>query len=142
MPSWPARHRHRCLPPAGSVAPRPSSSASQREIECSALIDGRFNPDSAAVARDNSLHNRQADSGAFKLRILVQSLKRCEELIGVRHIEAGSVVTHVVNSFAFLVFLAELDAGVGLPCCVLPRISEEVHQDDGYQPSIPMRIES
>src|SRR5258706_15568161 len=98
MPSWPARHRHRCLPPAGSVGAGPSSSASQRKVERSALIDGRFNPDFAAVARDNSLHNRQADSGAFKLRLLVQSLKRWEELIGVRHIEAGSVVPHVENS--------------------------------------------
>src|SRR6266850_3700097 len=103
MPLLPVRHHRRCPPRAGSSAPGSASIVSQREKEGGSFIDGGFGPDTATVSRDDPLHGRQADPGALKLRILVQSLKRREELVDVCHVESGTVIPNVENGLVILV---------------------------------------
>src|SRR3984893_598528 len=65
---------------------------SRREVECRALINRRFGPDSPAVAMDDALHDREADAGAFEILRAMQPLEHAEQLVGVSHIEASTIV--------------------------------------------------
>src|SRR4030088_2679852 len=132
MPSPPVRHRRRCPPQGGSSALGSSWSVSQSEKKSGALIDGRLDPDTATVSRDNSLCRSQADSGAFKLRILVQPLERCEELVGIRDIEPGAVIPNIENSLGSFVLLPEYNLCFWAFRRVLPRVSKQVHEDNRY----------
>jgi hypothetical protein len=69
-------------------------------VERSASIDGRLGPDAPAVALDDSLHDGEADTGAFEVLGAVHPLKYAEQFAGVLGIEADSVVAdrkHVLS---------------------------------------------
>src|ERR1700681_1971337 len=130
MPSLPDRHRRRCPPRGGSSTIGSSCRLSQREKESGALIDSRLDPDTATVSRDNSLCCSQTDSGAFKLRILVQPLERCEELVGIRHIESGAVIPNIENGLVALVLVPECNLCLCTFRRVLPGVPQQVHEDN------------
>src|SRR5271168_4658384 len=128
MPSLPIRHRRRCPRPVGSSVPGSSSIVSQSEKKGGAFIDGCLGPDAAAMSRNDPLYGRQTDSGAFKLRILMQPLKGREELVGVLHIETGAVIHDVENRLVSLSLLPECDLGQWLFRRIFPGVPEQVHQ--------------
>jgi hypothetical protein len=62
------------------------------------------------VAMDNPLDGGQADAGPFVLFGPVQALEDAEQLWGVAHVEAHTVVSHKVNDRSRLVrILARTD---------------------------------
>ena len=70
----------------------------QGKKESRAVIHSAFGPNAATVTRDNALHRRQADSGSFKFSVRMQPLKWSKELVGVCHIEPGTVIAHKKTS--------------------------------------------
>jgi hypothetical protein len=51
----------------------------EHEVEGRAVPDSPFGPDAAAVAVHDSPSNRQADAGALKLALAVETLERAEK---------------------------------------------------------------
>src|ERR1700676_5659003 len=51
---------------------------SRREVECRALVNRRFGPDSPAVAMDGALHDREADACAFEILRAMHPLAHAE----------------------------------------------------------------
>jgi len=68
------------------------------EVEGCALPDLGFGPYLAAMFVNDLLDGCQADACAFEFLLPVEPLKHSEELIGVAHIEADSVVAHKVDA--------------------------------------------
>src|SRR6267378_7567432 len=64
----------------------------QREEEHRSLADFRFGPDASPMPVHDALNGRQPDAGAGVLACGMQALKRAEELVGIGHLEARSVV--------------------------------------------------
>src|ERR1700730_1178790 len=69
----------------------------QSEMECGAKVGFGLRPDPPTVALDDSLHGRQADTGAFVILGPVQALEDAEQASRVLHVEADSVVPHEVG---------------------------------------------
>src|SRR5271156_2910849 len=76
----------------------------QGEEKNRALTYHRIRPDGSAVALDDTLDDRQADSRSGKFRVAVQTLEGMEQLIGIRHVKTSAVVAHEVHC-AGLAFL-------------------------------------
>ena len=60
----------------------------------------------------------------------MQPLERCEQVIGVGHIEPGAVITDVEKTLVFFAFLPEYNLGLRLFCRIFPRIAKKVYQDN------------
>src|ERR1700738_1619901 len=102
--------------------------AFRREVKCRALIDRCFGPDTAAVALDDALYDRQADTGACEILRTVQSLKHVEHLVGILHIEADPVVADEEDLLVAYLARADLDNGVVAQSRVLEGVVDEVHE--------------
>src|SRR5882757_584225 len=107
------------------VLHNPRHCVSKGEEEGSALPDRRLGPNAAAVAHDDSLHNRETDAGAWELRITMQTLKRDEKLVGVLYIESRAVVPNAEGSLIFNGRRCKFDVGFRMLPCVLPGISQQ-----------------
>src|SRR5579863_3831479 len=100
MPRLPAdSRRSRCPRRARSPCSWccPPGSGWKREMEGGSAVYGPFGPDSTSVPMHDALHGRETDSGPGELVRGVESLKRCEELVGEGHVEPGAVVAHEVG---------------------------------------------
>src|SRR3954451_15475983 len=64
----------------------------QRERKGRALSDGAVGLERAAVAIDDALGQRQPNSRAFEVFLPVQPLEHLEQLAGVGHVEADTIV--------------------------------------------------
>src|ERR1700722_14351698 len=103
-----------------------AAGAGQGELDGRAASDLAFGPDATAVARDDPLHGGQADAGAGKLGLVVKALEGSEELLGVSHVEAGTVVAHVVHGRVARPIDAEDHARRGLSAGELPGVAQQV----------------
>src|SRR6267143_1088775 len=82
----------------------------EREVERGALAGLGIGPDAAAVPVDDALDRRQPDPRALILVARVQALKSAEQLVGVRHVEAGAVVAHIEHRAPVVAQAADLYA--------------------------------
>src|SRR6202162_579869 len=82
------------------------------EVERCASIDGRLGPDAPAMALDDSLHDGEADTGAFEVLGAMHSLKYAEQLAGVLGIEADAF--SAAGNPAFSCFFARADIDMSL----------------------------
>src|ERR1700691_4679673 len=142
MPSLPIRHRRHCLPRERSPVYESSLRASQREEECGPFSHRRLAPDTATVTRDDSLYGRQADPGALKIRILVETLEWGEEFVGISHIESSAIILDEENVFATHSFGTEHDLWLQLLRCELPGVSEQIYQDNRDETRVTLRRKS
>lgn len=62
-----------------------------------AFVRFAFRPDFPAVPKNDPLDYREPDAGTGKLCLTVQTLEDTEQLIGVVHIEAGSIIVHRIH---------------------------------------------
>src|SRR5215510_1682631 len=100
-------------PSAASVRLQSRRRLGQREIERRPSADGALCPNLAVMAFNDALHDGQSNAGAFKLALVVQSLKYAEELLRIRHVEAGSVVPNEVRRALSFPRSSELDRCLG-----------------------------
>src|SRR4051812_3656930 len=98
----------------------------QGEVEAGTLARRALRPDPAAVARDDTLHDRQAYPRALEFVGTVQALEHAEELVGVARVEADAVVAHPVVRFARLLATADVDARARALRAVLEGVADEV----------------
>src|SRR5579859_44732 len=98
----------------------------QNEVKCCSSSHFGFCPDSAAMAMNDLLDGCQSDSGAWKIAFIVKALEGAEQLIGIFHIESGTVVAHKVNCWLRMVLDAKFDPGIRVFGCKFPRISEKI----------------
>src|SRR5215218_2011956 len=100
--------------------------APQREVEGGPLADLALGPDPAAVPVDDAGHRRQPYARPLELILPVQPLEGPEQLVSVRLVEAGPVVSHEVggpgNTGPGPFFHPELYARPLLPLRELPRV--------------------
>src|SRR5688572_24277090 len=69
----------------------------QREVERRAFVRPAFGPHAPAVARDDALHEGEADAGAREVLLIVQSLEDAEKLGGIARVEACAIVAYIVG---------------------------------------------
>ena len=94
--------------------------------------------DVATVALDDAVHRRESDAGAFEFAGLVQTLERLEQLVGVGHVEADTVVTHdeAAGAGTVLAQALQFDHRRGLVAGVFHGVAQQVLQHDAGQPQI------
>src|SRR5947209_7609961 len=103
-----------------------SISVRQREIENRSFSGLPFAPGLPSVPMHNPLHRCQADAMAFILMGRMQTLERSEQLVGVLHVEAHSVVPHEKRRFAPRRSAAKFNSRRVMLARKLPRISEQI----------------
>src|SRR6185369_16546083 len=84
----------------------------RRKVECRALIHRGFGPDTAAVALDDTLHDCQTDAGTCEILCAMQPLKHVEQLVGILHVEADTVVADQEDLLVAYLARTDLDDGV------------------------------
>jgi hypothetical protein len=82
------------------------------------------------VPPDDALHNGQTDTSALELDGRVQPLEHTEELVDVRHVETGTIVSNEKYRTALFLSNADLDARYWTPASELPGIAEQVLEDN------------
>src|ERR1700704_2674667 len=93
------------------------------------LIYCCFGPDTPAVAMNNSLHDRQANAGAFELVCAMQSLEHAEELVLILHVKTCSVVANEIDLLAVLLSRADIDNRRFSLSCILNRVRKQIDPD-------------
>lgn len=88
-----------------------STSHRQAESECRTFPNGCFRPDSAPVALDDPLYDRQPDAGAFEFIGPVQALPDSKQLARIAHVEPRAVVTDAVETLVLLLPSVDFDDG-------------------------------
>src|SRR5690606_37211347 len=66
----------------------------QREVEDGPFVRFAFRPDLAAVPLENAGDGRKAYARAREVARAMQAMKRPEQFLRMRHVEAGAVVAH------------------------------------------------
>src|SRR6185312_14895987 len=114
--------------PAPSRSARRRGGRREREVERRPLPQLALGPDTAAVALNDALDDRQAHARSFELRLRMQALEHAEQLARVLHLETDSVVTHEVEGLAAPALTIDLDDGrIALPR-ELECIGQQIHQ--------------
>ena len=130
----------RPFPPAGSAGLMLSLSMDRREdvdaMNIAAAAHGGRRPYSPGVTLHDAVHRGEADTGALVLGSGVQALEGAEQLLGVRHVEAGAVVPDEEDALGALAVGADLDARRGLLAGELPGVAQQVLERRGEQASI------
>src|SRR5262245_42575535 len=108
---WCASDARAALGGGGEVGFRLFLGGGQREVEGRALFRRGVGPDAAAVAADDALRGGEADAGALELLDGMQALEWAEELVGIRQVEAGTVVANVEHDLAVAAAATEGDLG-------------------------------
>src|SRR5258706_1435833 len=114
---------------------------SEGEREGRALLDGALGPDPSSVALDDTRDRREADPRSLELVGAVQPLEGAEELVRVRHLEAGAVVPHEEVG-RVPVGAAELDPRRAVLARELPGIPEQVLEDHAQEARVSGRPQS
>jgi hypothetical protein len=96
-------------------------------MEGRALVDRCINPDPAAVALDDALHDRQTNACAFELIVAVEPLEDVEESVGVFHVEYRAVVPNEVHGFFRFLSCPHFDDANFSASCELERIGQQIH---------------
>src|SRR5215472_18779182 len=68
----------------------------QGQEECGAVIQGRLDPNAAAMARDDLFHDCQTHTGAW-IRIVVNSFENAKNSLGLARIDPDPVVAEGEN---------------------------------------------
>src|SRR5256885_11107201 len=128
-----ALRRPGCLLPTGSfssssgVSDLPASLRQvQGKIKSRALPHRAFRPDTAPVPTNDAFDGGQADARALEFLVGMKALESPEELAGVSHVEARSVVSYEIGRCAVLSVDPELDPGPGALAGKFPRVPEQV----------------
>jgi hypothetical protein len=96
----------------------------QSEIESGSVIWLRLGPDRASVLLNDPLHGGQSDSGSFKLRFRMETLKYAEQFLCILQIEAGAVIAHEEDRrFPRLLDAVDFDYGAGSATGVLQSVA-------------------
>jgi len=90
-----------------------------------------WNP--SAVAANDPLYRGQTDPRARELLRPVQSLKGAKQLVCVGHVEASTVVAHIVNSFPIIISHAKFNTRCLPFACIFPGIFKKVCDCDMEQ---------
>src|SRR5512140_286874 len=98
-------------------------------MEGRAAIDGRLRPYASAVAADDALHDRKADTGPLVLLGAVQPLKDAEELPDVPNVEAHAVVFDEVRGLPVGAARAHLDLRDVARAREFERVGKEIDPD-------------
>lgn len=85
------------------------------------------------MALDDPAHAGQTDAGALEFFHSVQALKHTEQLVGVLHVEAHTVVTDVDDNFFGTLFGADLDDREFAFAAVFDRVGDQVAQGRPYE---------
>src|SRR5207244_1175105 len=93
-------------------------------------------PDGSTVPLNDALDRGQADPRPGKFALAVEAAERPEQLLGVLHVEAGSVIPHEVNHVAVQVHLAHTDLWLSHVPSELPGVLNQVEQDDAQEPRV------
>ena len=72
----------------------------------------------------------------------METLEGGEELVGVLGIEAGAVVLDVDDLLSVLHAAPDLDPGLRLLAAELPRVAQQVFQDDAEQSGVSPDLET
>ena len=98
----------------------------KRKVKRRALINSSLCPHTPPVPGKDSLHNGQANSGAWELFLRVKPLKDAEQLVVVTHVEPNTIVANEINQFMSNLVTAGLNATVRPSDGELDCIREEV----------------
>src|SRR5258706_15287470 len=105
----------------------------QREEEHRSLAHLPFGPDASPMPAHDALNGRQPDTGAGVFACGMQALKRAEGLVGIGHVEARPGVADKKGRAPVILEGADLDVRFRRLRGELPRVSDEVLQDDAQQ---------
>src|ERR1017187_317797 len=90
-------------------------------------------PDAAAVPVDDPLNGCKPDTGAGKLGSGVEALERAEELVGIGHVEADTVVPNEIDRHSVQPLDPEIHACLGPLRREFEGVAEEVLQDESHE---------
>jgi hypothetical protein len=79
---------------------------------------------------DDSLHSGQADAGSLELGVVVKSLKRAEEFVGVGHVEPGAVIAYEEDRISSRVLLSDIDSRIVFLGGEFPGVAHQVFEND------------
>src|SRR5690625_868174 len=119
----------------------------QGEEQGSAFARCAVGPHPAAMPVNHALNGGQANACARELRLVVEASKVREQLLGMLHVEARTVVPDEEHPFTILLPDAEHHAGVVAQGGVLPGVLQHVLQHDPQQvrvalhPAVAVRLE-
>ena len=87
---------------------------------------------------DNALNCRQSDSRTGKIGGSMKPLESAEQLFGMRHVEARSIIPDEIDRMSVLICDGELNLCLWFPAGKLPRVAEQILKDRMKQMWIPM----
>ena len=111
-------------------------------MEGGAFADFRIRAHTAAVPRNDTVHDRHAYARAFEILGLVQALENAEEFWCVFHVESDSVVLHPEQRVAILAFAGDQDLRLGrdvLPTSQSSPINPKTAKKNMNMPAAPWR---
>jgi hypothetical protein len=108
----------------------------QRKGEGRPLVWRTLGPNASAMASDDSINDRQSNSGPLELGEVVQTLEWLEKLISVSGIEARPIVANAVNRVAVFRPFIEFDSTMLFLVREFPGVAKEVLQRDSQEPGV------
>jgi hypothetical protein len=93
----------------------------------------------AAMAPDDPAHRGEPQSLAGEFVLAVQAREGLEQPVGVRHVEAGTIVRHAVVRTPFADLRMDADLGMLDARRELPGIADEIPQQHHRQPYVAPR---
>ncbi len=104
------------------------------------MTDDTVRPDDSVVATNHAGYGGETDSGAFEIFVAMKSVESVEELVGVGHVETGTIVADKPSILFFVP--AELDERVRELGGELGGIAEEVFEGDADELRVALDFES
>src|SRR5260221_1055316 len=101
-----------------------------RELEDGAFVRARIDPDVAAMARHDALHDRERYACPGMRRLLLDLLEGKEELPREVQREAGAVVAHAVDREVNAAAAGHLDERHGALPASRDRVCQEIGPDE------------
>src|SRR5882724_1924837 len=89
---------------------------------------------------DDPVDDRKTDSSPWKIACVVQTLECLEQLSGIRHVETRAIVADEADGLALDLDLADLDLGRRAVAGELPRVADQVVEDDPEEAGIALRL--
>ena len=109
---------------------------SEREVENSAFACFAFGAHLAAVAMDDALDGRQADTGSFELLGSVQALEHAEKLSGITHIETRTIIDDTIDCPAFDSLAIDQDMSGAATARIFDRVIDQIEKGLAQQGGI------
>src|SRR5579872_4833358 len=111
----------------------------QREVERRSVIGLTDGPGPTAVAGHDTLDDCEADASAAEFMRAVQTTEQAEQLFGVSHVEAGTIVLDPIYDLAIVTGAAYLDKRAVPAGRIFDRIVQEVIPHAPQHHRIPLR---